>query len=178
VICAVRAGAIVALVSRFASCSTFGGHDAGPTTGTFHIEITGASSSNVPASFDAQSIVANTFAEPPSDWMCAAGGYTEISAVNGLLRAYVRIPENPPTSTAHQITGNMCGVYVSLTRAPGLPYSERWDPTSGTITFSNVSGQSFDFTITDAAFVSGPGAPAGDAFVANATGHVVGALVH
>lgn len=169
-----RRAFLILLAGVATSCSTFGGTDAGPTTGTFHIDITGGTASTVPTSFDAQSLFAYTYQRAPTDWMCGQGSYTEFVAVNGVVRVYVRVPENPVVNGAHQITSNMCGVYFSVSRYPGLPYSERWDPSSGTLTFSNVNGPNFDFTVTDALMTAGPGA-AGN-FTANVTANVVNAL--
>ncbi len=131
-----------------ASCSTFGGTDAGPTVGTFHIDIAGATSSTVPGSFDATVIRANSYMQAPSNSTCGTAGYTEVIVANGVVRGYLRIRQVPVVNGVYALVDNACAEYFTIARNPGLPLEERWKSTTGTLTVTNATGTGFDFAIT------------------------------
>ncbi len=162
-----------------AGCTGGSNADAGPTVGTFQVEISGGAG-GVPPGFGATSgdgatgsLHAIGYRAAPAQFLCGSGGLTEIIGVTGVYRAYVRLPQYPPVEGALALVDDACGVYFTVASNPGLPLEQSWAATSGTLTVSAVNGASFTITIANAAM--SPSAGSTGSFTANATMVVVNA---
>ena len=146
------------------SCGAFGGADAGPTMGTFHVDTSNATSASVPATFDASSNAPNAssmhaylYQHVPAGFNCGTLAMADVIGTTGLVRGYIRLPQNPVTTGSLTLGANPCGPYFTLSRDPGLPDQEVWVAQSGTLMITAMGAASFTITIVGAAMSGSSG---------------------